>query len=215
MSAQRRARELTTLRPLFGLARIARDLARAWELADASAAPHPKFGLNGRGIGPYEEKLFVPMLRAQLVRMDRYYQSSAVEVPYPGTAETVDLCLGESGSWEWALEFKYARMKRSNGAAEEAALSRVLSPYQESALVDCQKVLRFTTSRFRGVVLVGYDYPDLPLAPLLSDFETLASKRVKLADCASAEFIASPSAEAHSIHAHGSIAAWRVEPLTS
>jgi hypothetical protein len=33
-------------------------------------------------------------------------------------------------------------MKRSNGRFEEAALSRVLSPYQESALVDCLEAAR-------------------------------------------------------------------------
>src|SRR5579872_173992 len=70
----------TTLRPLFDLARIARDLARAWQLADAAAPLHPSYGANGRGIGPYDEKQFVLMLREQLVRIDRYYESSAVEV---------------------------------------------------------------------------------------------------------------------------------------
>jgi hypothetical protein len=198
---------------LFDLGRIAHDLARAWEIADAVAPLHPTYGGNGRGIGPYDEKPFVAMLRKQLVCLDPYYVSSAVEVPYPGSTETVDLCLGESGVWDWALELKYARMKRSNGRLEEAAISRVLSPYQESAVVDCQKVLRFSASRFRAVVLVGYDYPDIRIAPLVSDFETLARKRVHLSDFASAEFAARPTADRHSIHARGSIFAWRVEPL--
>jgi hypothetical protein len=199
---------------LVDLARLARDLACAWEWADAALPLHPTYGANGRGIGPYDEKPFVLMLREQLVSMDAYYKSSAVEVPYPGRTETVDLCLGNSGQWDWALELKYARMKRSSGRLEEAAISRVLSPYQESALVDCQKVLRFIAARFRAVVLVGYDYPDIPIGPLLSDFETLANRRVNLAEFASAEFMASPTAERHSIHSRGVIAAWRVEPLS-
>jgi hypothetical protein len=200
--------------PLISLSRIAGDLARAWELADLEAPLHPTYGVNGRGIGPYDEKPFVTMLRAQLVRMDPYYTSSAVEVPYPSGAEAVDLCLGDPDTWDWALELKYARMKRSNGRLEEAAISRVLSPYQESALIDCQKVLRFNAAQFRAVVLVGYDYADIRLAPLVSDFETLARKRVTLTDVASAEFTASPTAERHSIHSRGSILAWRIEPLT-
>jgi hypothetical protein len=197
---------------LFELARLAEDFGRAWELADVVAPLHPVYGANGRGIGPYDEKPFVVMLREQLVGMDLYYATSAAEVPYPGTAETVDLCLGAPANWDWAVELKYARMKRSNGRLEEAALSRILSPYRESALVDCEKVLRFA-AKCHAVVLVGYDYPDVPIAPLISDFETLAAKRVNLTEFGSAEFIASPTADLHSIHSRGLIAAWRVEPL--
>lgn len=170
------------------------------------------YGANGRGIGPYDEKAFVRMLRDQLVTLDGWYETSAVEVAYPGSTETADLCLGPPGAWEWAIELKYARMKRSNGRLEEAAISRVLSPYQESALVDCEKVVRFNGAQYRSVVVVGYDYPDLPLNPLLSDFETLARKRVDLVEFASAEFVARPTAERHSIHSQGLIAVWRVEP---
>src|SRR5262249_10240914 len=102
------------------------------------------------------------------------------EVPYPLGGESADMCLGPNGSPEWVLEVKYARMKRSDGRMEEAALSRVLSPYRESALVDCGKVLRFSTALHRAVVIVGYDYPDLPIGPLIADFEALAERRVVL-----------------------------------
>jgi hypothetical protein len=198
---------------LFDLARITRDLARAWDMADAVAPLHPTYGANGRGIGPYDEKPFVLMLREQLVRVDAYYGTSAAEVSYLGTSETVDLCLGSAVGWDWAIELKYARMKRSNGRLEEAALSRVLSPYRESALVDCEKVLRFSPAKRHAVVLLGYDYQDVPLAPLVSDFETLARKRVNLTLFESAEFAASPTADLHSIHSRGLIAAWHVEPF--
>ena len=162
------------------LARTARDLARAWEAADAAAPPHPQYGKNGRGIGPYEEKPFVAMLHEHLLRLSSDYVESRVEVPYPVGGESADLCIGPTASPDLVLELKYARMKRSDGRMEEAALSRILSPYRESALVDCGKVLRFSTALHRGVVIVGYDYPDLPIEPLIEDFESLATKRVAL-----------------------------------
>jgi hypothetical protein len=158
---------------MLDLRRVACELARSWERADPVAPVHPTYGKNGVGIGPYDEKPFVAMLLEQLRDIRPYYQTSVAEVPYPGSRETVDFCLGMENVWDWAVELKYARMKRSNGTLEGAALSRVLSPYQESALVDCAKVLRFTAARARAVVLVAYDYPDVPVAPLVADLDRL------------------------------------------
>ena len=96
-------------------------------------------------------------------------------------------------------------MKRSDGRLEEAALSRVLSPYRESALT----VLKFADASRRAVVIVGYDYPDVPLEVLIDDFELLARRRVRLGVRCSAPFRA-PEAPNHSLHQHGSIVGWEV-----
>jgi hypothetical protein len=77
----------------------------------------------------------VSFLANALLRLNpEHYSSLQINAKYPGSSETCDLCVGTDAQlWEWAVELKYARMKRSDGRMEEAALSRVLSPYRESA----------------------------------------------------------------------------------
>jgi hypothetical protein len=77
---------------MIGLEQIARDLARAWELADAAAPPHPTYGKNGSGIGPFEEQPFMRMLREQLLAMRPTTYVSQLEVPYLRRGETADFC---------------------------------------------------------------------------------------------------------------------------
>jgi hypothetical protein len=199
---------------LIALQQITHDFAQAWQAADARRPVHPRYGIRGYGVGPFEEKPFMRMLHEELVglRPDIYASRSRLEVFYPESAETADLCVGNPGEWEWALELKYARMKRSDGKHEEAALSRVLSPYQESAIVDCAKVLRFLPAMKRAVIVVAYDYDDLPVEPLISDFELLARRRVQLGARQTAHFAAAEDAE-HSIHRRGMICAWEVAAL--
>jgi hypothetical protein len=108
--------------------------------------------------------------------------------------------------WHWALEVKVARMLRNNGDLEPAAVSHILSPYDDSATRDCLKVLRFTDALRRAVVIIGYDYDEAPLDVLIRDFETLASLRVQLGPRAASQF----SGAVHPYHRRGSICGWQM-----
>jgi hypothetical protein len=54
-------------------------------------------------------------------------------------------------------------MSPNNGDLEPAAVSHILSPYDDSAIRDCLKVLRFTDVVRRAVIIIGYDYERAPL----------------------------------------------------
>lgn len=192
------------------LDQLVQDLARAWERVDATA---PRSKNYPPGLGAFDEKDLVKRLLEDLHTLDpaAYGGPETREAPYrSGSAgDLCDLCLGHAGAWDWALEVKVARLLRSTGGIEPAAVSHILSPYGESALYDCTKILRFAPTKARGIVIIGYDYPGLPLSALIDDFEVLARRRVSLGTRAEAEF----SGSVHPYHRKGCIMAWEVKPL--
>ena len=189
------------------LEHITGSLARAWEHVDATG---PKNKMYSPGLGPFDERDVVRRLINHLAQSapEVFGGLAAREVPYArsGSLDYCDLCVGRPGAWQWAIEIKVARVFRNNGDLEPSAVSHILSPYEESALRDCVKILAFERVNRRAILIIGYDYPAYPIEVLIEDFETLAMRRVSLGGRVSAAF----SGHIHPFHRQGWMFAWEV-----
>ena len=88
------------------------------------------------------------------------------------------------------IEGKLLRLKGDNGNPNDNMLMHILSPYPQhrSALTDTVKL---ATSQFlepKAIVIIAYDYPDLPFEPAIGAFEILAKNAVDLGPRQEAEF---------------------------
>jgi hypothetical protein len=158
------------------------------------------------GIGPFAEDDAVRLTLAQMKtkRPDAY--RSARKVRYPGARKTCDLALGDLP--EWAIEIKLARIGRDNGTYEDAAVKKLLSPYEDdrSALTDYVKLAQSGFAGRKAVLIYGFEDPRRPLSWLIDAFELIASTHVRLGSRTSAQM----KGLTHPIFASGAVFAWEV-----
>jgi hypothetical protein len=79
-------------------------------------------------------------------------------------------------------------------------------PLHRSALTDCVKLAASGFAATKVVVIVGYNYPDLPLKPAIDAFEVLAARAVDLGPRHEAMFFGL----CHPVHNTGAVIAWEV-----
>jgi hypothetical protein len=65
------------------------------------------------------------------------------------------------------IEGKLLRLKGDNAKPNDNMLMHILSPYPQhrSALTDCLKLRAADFNGEKAIVIIGYDYSDLPLEP--------------------------------------------------
>lgn len=190
------------------------DLARGIASAD-SRFPVAVAQRSGRvfqpGIGPHSESDTITLaLRESSAGFDRLQVER--EVPYPNVARSrCDLLI--EGSSGWAVEIKLLRLLGDNGLKNDNMLMHILSPYSvdHSALSDCTKLLRSGFAQRKAIMIIGYDYESLPMAPAIQAFESLASREVKLVATRPAAF----NDLVHPVHRHGAVFGWEITELSS
>lgn len=199
------------------LERLVHDLARAAEVADAKR-PVARNKRSGEpfepGLGPHSEsETFDLLMGAAAFAAPGWYLAIESAVRYPAAPrQKCDLRITTS-SGAVLVEGKLLRLKGDNGKPNDNMLMHILSPYpfHRSALTDCAKLADSGFAEPKAVVIVGYAYPDLPLAPAIDAFETLADHAVGLGRRHEATF----SGLCHRIHNRGSVMAWEVRSRQS
>lgn len=196
------------------LSTIVNDFATCIKLADAK---RPQ-ALNIRskepfqpGIGPHSEAQVTKLVTQEMMNHypDRYRGRIALGVPYPELPrQKCDLCIGQSGAWDWAIEIKMLRFLGDNGKLNDNILMHILSPYPEhrSALTDCIKLSTTELGKAKAILIYGFDHIDWPLEPAIEAFETLATAKIKLSDRYSAHF----EELVHPIHNCGKVFGWQL-----
>ena len=158
------------------------------------------------GIGPHTESETITLALAELcaglsdVQFER-------EVPYPAIARSrCDVVI--DGTAGWAVEVKLLRLLGDNGLKNDNMLMHILSPYpvDHSALTDCPKLLRSGFEGRKAIVIIGYDYDALPLAPTIRAFELLATSEVGLFAAKPASF----EGLIHPVHRRGAVFGWEI-----
>lgn len=161
------------------------------------------------GIGPHPETRTVQLLAGHIAGQRTEYADFSLGVSYPeGRRMACDYCLGSSGAWQWAIEFKMLRLMGDNGKPNDNMLMHVLSPYpaHRSALTDCAKLANSTIGDRRGVVIYGYDYPGWSMDLAIDAFEVLAKRTVDLGERQVAAF----SGLIHPVHQEGRVFGWEI-----
>jgi hypothetical protein len=139
------------------------------------------------------------------------HQNYALEVPYPGDAgERLDIRFGPADHTGWAIEVKMMRLFRNNGDREPAAVGHLLSPYEGSALSDCDKLLHSAFPQRKAIMIYGFDYDGYPLDVMLEAFVLLATRRVSIQGQYQSDF----AGLIHPHHQRGSVVAWEMTPLS-
>jgi hypothetical protein len=158
------------------------------------------------GIGPHSESDTITLALAEPgagfdgLRLER-------EVPYPAIARSrCDLQI--LGTPSWAVEIKLLRLLGDNGLKNDNMLMHLLSPYpvDHSALTDCPKLLRSGFAERKAIVIIGYDYDNLPMAFAIEAFEVLASRKVNLTAMKPAPF----DGLIHPVHGRGAVFGWEI-----
>jgi len=192
------------------LQRLTDHLAAAVKVVDAEmpVARNKRSGVPfAAGLGPHSEAETFDLIfrEAERAHPDAYL-SVASSVPYPNAPrQRCDLKI-TTPKVTLYVEGKLLRLKGDNGKPNDNMLMHILSPYPQhrSALTDC---LKLSTSGFDGektVVILGYDYSDMPLEPAILAFEKLASGLIGERSEASFEALC------HSVHCCGKVMAWLV-----
>jgi hypothetical protein len=191
-----------------------RDFAHALKAVD-HRSPQAK-GRRGRvyqpGIGPCGEAEAVSAIVAELrERFPDVYGTIRTRVPYPGSRQTCDLCLGAPVSW--AIEVKMARPNGDNGKPDPAWTKDVLSPYDvdRSAVADSRKLLKSGFPGTKAILIYGFDDATRPLERVIQAFEVLASLDVELGLRQQADF----RDLVHPVHRSGKVFAWEVKRKSS
>jgi len=184
-------------------------LARGIALSD-SRSPVAVGQRSGRvfqpGIGPRSESETITLALAESsTEFDGTHLER--EVPYPAIARSrCDLVIdGASG---WAVEIKLLRLLGDNGLKNDNMLMHILSPYpvDHSALTDCPKLLHSGFEGRKAIVIIGYDYDNLPMAPTIRAFELLASSEIDLIATSPAPF----NDLIHPVHRRGAVFGWEI-----
>jgi hypothetical protein len=196
------------------LADLVGDMAISIKSIDArrpQAANARTGALYQPGIGPHPETQAVGLLVSELASLaaTRYASRLHIGVPYPKGRQKCDLCIGEAGSWDWAVEVKMLRLMGDNGKPNDNMLMHILSPYpnDRSALTDCLKLAESGLSGRKAVVIYGFDYPSLPMDPAIEAFETLAMRWVLLGPRVTAGY----DDLVHPVHRAGRVFGWEVQ----
>jgi len=108
---------------------FARGMCAADGLRPQAASHRDATRLYRPGIGPFAEDAAVALTVAQMQAARPGVYDDIRKLRYPGLAKTCDLALGELP--EWAIEAKLARVGRDNGTYEDAAVKKILSPYED------------------------------------------------------------------------------------
>jgi hypothetical protein len=192
------------------LADLVMDFAQAIQAVDAAAPVEAPYR---PGIGPFREPRAVELVMANLGATDpRRYGSRQLGVSYgAGTRQKCDICLGDPSSWEWAIEVKMLRLLGDNGRPNDNMVTHILSPYpaHNSALTDRTKLLASQLAFRKAILIYGFDYPRLPMDPVIDAFEVLGRRQVNLASPAVATF----DGLIHPVHQRGRVFGWEVEAL--
>ena len=134
-------------------------------IVDGSGIPFKHFRL---GVGPYGEPQLLALV-ATYMNGQAAYRGRVVTKRHP------DLLIAES----WALEFKIARPFGDNGKEAENWSVNLLHPYAGSVSLigDCLALARLEVPERKAAIVIGYEHtpPQIPIAPLLSAFEAVAS----------------------------------------
>jgi hypothetical protein len=192
------------------LQRLTDHLAAAVKVVDAER-PVARNKRSGEpfaaGLGPHSEgETFDLIIREAERSHPDAYLSVATSVPYPNSPrQRCDLKITTSTVTLY-VEGKLLRLKGDNGKPNDNMLMHILSPYPQhrSALTDC---IKLSESGFEGektVVILGYDYPDMPLEPAILAFEKLASGRIGQRSETPFEGLC------HAVHSMGKVMAWPV-----
>jgi hypothetical protein len=162
------------------------------------------------GIGPHPETKAIGLVVAELQSLNasRYGGRLKTGVPYPGSRQKCDLCIGPSPHWDWAVEIKMLRLMGDNGKPNDNMLMHILSPYanDRSALTDCPKLVGSGLDGRKAILIYGFDYAGLPMDPAIEAFEVLAARLVRLgvrAEAAYEDLI-------HPIHRAGRVFGWEL-----
>ena len=138
------------------------------------------------------------------------YGSYSLEVPYPASAQSCDLCLGNSPVYSWAFEIKALRLLGDKGhtGIGRDDVSKILSPYpqQHSALMDCVKLVSSGLAHRQAIVIYAYDWPDFPALAVVEIFEMAAAQRVELGERVAHPF----QGLIHPVHQQGVVYAWEL-----
>ena len=122
------------------------------------------------GIGPFGEHQIVGEIARRLTRQGIHAR----------TKRTPDLDVTQ----EWALEFKIVRPFGDNGREAESWSVNLLHPYEGnvSLIGDAIKLATLNGYRNRGLILIGYEHdpPVISLDPLISSFELITKKIMKM-----------------------------------
>jgi hypothetical protein len=152
------------------LKKLVKDVADILVAIDSSGVPFKKYQ---PGVGPYGE----PQLLAEVAR-----QLNALS-DYPDgvrTKRTPDLLI----PGEWAVEFKIARPFGNNGKQAENWSVNLLHPYpgNVSAIGDCLKLGAIQSEERKAVTVIGYEHdpPQIDLMPLISSFEEIARRVMRI-----------------------------------
>ena len=196
------------------LERLVQDLARAAEAADAArpVAHNKRTGVPFEaGLGPHSEsETFDLLMETATTTAPQWYRAIEAGVPYPAAPrQKCDLRV-TTPAGAMLVEGKLLRLKGDNGKPNDNMLMHILSPYpiHRSALTDCAKLATSGFAELKVIVVVGYAYPDLPLAPAIDAFETLAHHVVDLGRRREATF----SGLCHRVHNCGAVMGWEVRP---
>lgn len=191
---------------MIELGQFVADFALGIKRADAL---RPRQGKYEPGIGPHKEPRFITLVMEQLVAAwPGRYSGHGREELYPSGQGKCDLCLPGADGWAWAIEAKAVRALHNNGKPAQDTFKQLLSPYPEdrSAVTDALKVLEFQPAAGRAVLLWGFDYPERPLAPLITVFEFMLHERVSVTGRVESPF----SDLVHPHHWRGKVLAWSV-----
>ena len=184
------------------------DFAAGIQLADRKA---PQSKQWRPGIGPHDERDVIRLVMQELGEQwpDRYGTYS-IEVPYPASAQSCDLCLGNPPAYAWAFEIKALRLLGDKGHAGGGRddVSKILSPYpqQRSALTDCAKLTSARLGDRQAIVIYAYDWPDFPALAVVEIFEMAATQRVTLGARVAHHF----HGLIHPVHQQGSVYGWEL-----
>ena len=138
------------------------------------------------------------------------YGTEEVEVSYPGSAQSCDLCLGDPPTYSWAFEIKALRLLGDKGhtGVGRDDVSKILSPYpqQHSALTDCVKLVSSGLAHRQAIVIYAYDWPDFPALAVIEIFEMAATQRVTLGPRVAHPF----EGLIHPVHQQGAVYGWEL-----
>jgi hypothetical protein len=192
------------------LEQFVRDFASGIERADAKRPQAHSHRDQARtyqpGIGPFSEDEAVRLTLAEMRIAAPGAYEDVGKRRYPGAAKTCDLAIGALP--EWAIEVKLARVGRDNGTYEDAAVKKILSPYEEdrSAVTDCVKLAASGFEGRRGVLIYGFEDPKRPLRWLIDAFELVAAQYVELDSRCEAPMVGL----VHPVFRAGAVFAWEL-----
>jgi len=193
--------------------RVAGDWLQAFVIKFAKAivevdARRPVWKSYNPGLGAHPETETVRLIASELARMEPHFGSITLNVSYPANPrKKCDLVIA---SPPWAIEVKMFRLLGDIGKPNDNMIMHILSPYpiDRSALTDCDKLISSGFSGSLGVLIYGFDYPNLPMDPAMEAFEVLAGTRVRLGQRAEARF----TGLVHPVHQRGRVFGWEIQP---